>query len=727
MTPPPPVPPDDLPALERSPLLEHLSPDERHQILTRLDHLTISPGTAIVREGDEADHMFFVLEGQARLLRGALDIGAVRPGDHFGELGLVGTRHRLASVIAESPMRLARLSLQSWRSLVREEPHMAVHLLEGMLETAGQQLTRMTDSVGRLLGQRLLPRRAEIAVALEGDLQPVPTGTTLRHLLPGSVGGSRVVGGLVDSRPVSLDTPVVSQVSVAPLTLADSEGREILRRSAGLVLLEAIGRAIPGARARMLAPLETLQRVALALPPELDAEGAARAKAGIAEIFGRLIAEREPLHEEIWTVEEAREELTVRGWPDAAAMLSVWRDTGVSLVSCGDTYALRTGPVVPDAGFLAGTRVQPDPVGLLLAFGSSVTQHVPRTPQDIAHPEAALAREAAFPRYGGEMVEVQRGWRKALGIEDVGRYNAACVSGRVAELIRVAEGFHEKRLGALADKIAARRKHLRVICIAGPSSSGKTTLIKRLTTQLVIDGLRPVALSLDDYYVDRDATPKDEHGQFDFEALEAIDLPQLQRDLRALLRGETVRTPRFDFKAGLSRPGAGPELCLGDDTLLMLEGIHGLNPALIGDAVKPEQAFRVFIHPAATLPLDRLSPVDPTDVRLLRRIVRDRHGRNLSAAENIQRWASVRRGELLHIYPFQHHADAVFDSALIYEPSVLKVYAERYLLEVPRDHPAQPTARRLRHLLDHYVTIYPEHVPPTSLLREFIGGSGFEY
>lgn len=727
MTPPPPVADSDLPALQSSPLLSRLTTEERRRFLAHLDHVQVGTGTTIVREGENGDHMFFLLEGRVRLSRGALDIGELHPGDHFGELGFVGAKRRAATVVAEAPSRLARLSRAAWADLLRDEPRLAVHLMEGMLDTLGQQLTRMTDSVGRLLGQRFVPRRAQVTVDVGGALRPVPTGTTVGQILPAQVAGEPVVAGLVDSRPVSLETPVVSESTLKPLTLAEAEGREVHKRSAGLVLLEAATRAVPGTRARLLAPLETMQRVALALPPGLDNGAVAAAKVRIIEQFHALIASQEPLHEELWTVEEAREELLARGWPDAAAILNVWRDTGVSLVSCGDTYALRTGPVVPHAGMLTGTQVRPDPVGLLLVFSPDVTRHVPHPPGERLNAEEAMARESAAPRYGGEMMETQRAWRKTLGVEDVGRYNDFCISGRVAELIRVAEGFHEKRLGTLADQIAARRDELRVICIAGPSSSGKTTLIKRLTVQLEINGLRPVSLSLDDYYVDRDATPRDELGQFDFEALEAIDLNQLHHDLRRLLDGHTVCTPRFDFKGGRSLPGGGPELCLGGDTLLLIEGIHGLNPRLLGDAVGPRQRFRIFIHPATTLPLDRLSPVDPIDVRLLRRIVRDRHGRNLSAAENILRWPSVRRGELLHIYPFQQHADAVFDSALVYEPSVLKVFAERYLLEVPAGHPAQPTAHRLRSLLDRFVTIYPDHVPPTSLLREFIGGSGFEY
>jgi uridine kinase len=188
-----------------------------------------------------------------------------------------------------------------------------------------------------------------------------------------------------------------------------------------------------------------------------------------------------------------------------------------------------------------------------------------------------------------------------------------------------------------------------------------------------------------------------------------------------------VRTPRYDFRAGLSRPDDGHELQLRPGDVLMLEGIHGLNPRLLGELPGPGELFRIFIHPATSLPFDRLTRVSTTDLRLLRRIVRDRHQRGYQAAENIARWPSVQAGERVHIFPFQQQAEAVFDSSLVYEPAVLKVLAERYLLEVPPGHPAFPTAHRLRYLVDRFVSIHPEHVPPTSLLREFIGGSGFEY
>ena len=219
---------------------------------------------------------------------------------------------------------------------------------------------------------------------------------------------------------------------------------------------------------------------------------------------------------------------------------------------------------------------------------------------------------------------------------------------------------------------------------------------------------------------------KDEFGEYDFEALEAIDLPLLRDHVARLLAGETVATARYDFVRGKSIRDA-TSIRLGPSDVLLLEGIHGLNPALIGTSVPAEALFRVFVHPATTLPLDRLSGISTADVRLVRRIVRDRHQRAYRAADTMARWPAVRRGETAHILPYQSNADVVFDTSLVYELGVLKVFAERYLLEVPAGHPTFSTAYRLRRMLDRFVTIYPDQVPPTSILREFIGGSGFEY
>src|SRR5690606_38769160 len=219
----------------------------------------------------------------------------------------------------------------------------------------------------------------------------------------------------------------------------------------------------------------------------------------------------------------------------------------------------------------------------------------------------------------------------------------------------------------------------------------------------------------------------DEAGEYDFEALEALELELLRANLVQLATGEPCQTPRYDFKQGRGDRTGGPLLQLRDDEVLLVEGIHALNDALWPDALAPEARMRIFVHPTTTLPLDRLTGTSSADLRLLRRIVRDRHGRATSAAGTIARWPSVRRGERRHIYPTYGNADAVFDTALGYEIGVLKVYAERYLLEVQEGDPAYPVAYRLRQLIDPFVAIYPDHVPPTSILREFVGGSGFEY
>jgi uridine kinase len=388
------------------------------------------------------------------------------------------------------------------------------------------------------------------------------------------------------------------------------------------------------------------------------------------------------------------------------------------MVSCGQIYALSIGPHVSSAGLIRGFELRPHDGGLLLHYGD----------EGPLEPVASLVDTTRAPIGGDEaMMREHQRWLASLGVTSIGAFNRACVEGEVTQIIRVAEGFHEKEIGQVADDIATRAGKVRVVCIAGPSSSGKTTFIKRLRVQLQVNGITPVPISLDDYYVDRERTPRDAKGELDFEAFDALDLALLQQQLVRLMAGEPVTVARYDFAAGKSFPNGGRGIKLGARDILMLEGIHGLNPRLLQSDTARDRVFRVFIHPMTSLPYDRLSQVDPSDMRLLRRIVRDRHTRGANAADNIMRWPSVRHGERAHIFPYIGEADVVFDSSLVYELSILKVFAERYLLEVPQTHPAYATAYRLRRLIDRFVAIYPDHVPPTSIIREFIGGSGFEY
>jgi uridine kinase len=707
-------PGDPLAALATSPLLARLDEAERRRLVSALEVRELPPRTRVHGDGDAGKHLYIVLEGSAALRSAEVALRRLGPGDSFGELALLGGRHRGETVTTEGTLRVARLSAEAWALLEREEPRLAARVAAGVAAALAEEIASLTGDVGLLLRGRSLPRALELAVRVRGEERKVRTGTRLIDLLPAEVDGVAVVAGLLGQKPVSLSTAITAECEIFPLTVSHWEGRQIYAHSLGLLLLEAAHQVSPELRVRMGPSRGTHQEVDVAGPGAEDLPALAER---LSEAMRRIAGLDAPIRLEYWATDEAQKWFQERGWDDAARLLRIRRQATVRLVSCGEVYALSMGPLLPSTGRMQGFRLRPREAGLALELGK-----IDPRGSGVTFPPAAASRA----RPGADMPAEHQRWLAAMGVTSVGAFNELCISGQVAQLIRVAEGFHEKRIGHLADQVAAARQRIRVISIAGPSSSGKTTFIKRLTVQLQIDGVNPVGISLDDYYVDRERTPRGPSGDWDFEALEALDLPLLQDHVARLLAGELVQTARYDFLTGRSHRDGGPAIQLRPGDVLMLEGIHGLNPRLLG-AIPAGALHRIFIHPATTLPFDRLTRVSATDLRLLRRIVRDRHQRGYGAADNILRWPSVQAGERAHIFPFQGEADAIFDTSLIYEPAVLKVYAERYLLEVPQDHPAYPTAHRLRYLVDRFVSIYPDHVPPTSLVREFIGGSGFEY
>jgi uridine kinase len=701
-------------AIERSSLLGRLSAEEREVVSACAERLEAAAGDRIPLPHGARGPLYLLLSGEACLRREQLALRRLCPGDHFGVLAFFDVADRPEVVTIEQPSVLLRISLDCFAGLSARRPHVALRILEALGTSLARELAHRTSEAVLFLQGRSSPRKATVRVQVGGQSLPVATGTAVGALLPKEVDGALVVAGLLGQKPVSLSTPVFLDTALAPLTIQSSEGRQIYANSLGLVLLEAAHHVAPGLPVRMGPSRGTHQVVQLG-DGTVDRAALAGSIAGEME---RIVASDAPIRHEQWPTDEAAQHFRDAGWEDAAKLLRTARMATHRLASCGELYALSMGPLVPSTGMLRGFRLGPGDEGLALELGV-------RDPRLAGAPATPRAR--ARGNGDGDMVADHQRWLDGMGVTSVGAFNELCISGQVTQLIRVTEGFQEKRIGQIADLIRARRDRVRIISIAGPSSSGKTTFIKRLTVQLQIDGVNPLAISLDDYYVDRVRTPKDARGEYDFEALEALDLALLQDHVARLLRGETVRTAHYDFKTGTSHPSGGPEITLRPGDVLMLEGIHGLNPGLLGAATREGELFRIFIHPATTLPFDRLTRVSATDLRLLRRIIRDRHQRGYGAAENILRWPSVQAGERAHIFPFQGEADAVFDTSLVYEPAVLKVYAERYLLEVPSDHPAYPTALRLRHLVDRFVSIYPDHVPPTSLIREFIGGSGFEY
>jgi uridine kinase len=313
-----------------------------------------------------------------------------------------------------------------------------------------------------------------------------------------------------------------------------------------------------------------------------------------------------------------------------------------------------------------------------------------------------------------------RSWLSLLGISSVGALNDAIQNENIHEIMLVSEALHEQRVTEIASLIASQKENVRIIMVAGPSASGKTTFSKRLSIQLLAHGVAPFALGMDNYFIDRDRTPRNQKGEIDFESINALDSERLTQDMQRLIAGEKVRLPFYDFISGKSL--SGEEVQLKSDEIIILEGIHGLNPEIISDS--PSQyTFRIYVSALTQLNLDRHNRVSTTDTRLIRRIVRDAYERGYSALDTIDRWESVRRGEKRNIFPYQEYADVMFNSALVYEISVLKPLAEPLLRQVPYGTPAYVEAKRLLAFMDWFLPLGSDLIPENSILREFVGKS----
>jgi uridine kinase len=679
--------PTDSDVLGRCPLFAGLPGRDLEAIVPLLEVCSADATERIVTRGEAARGAFVVLEGEVLVDGGPRTV--LSAGAAWGEAALEVETPEPRTRSALGAARLCHLSRTRFRELSRTHPTIAFELL----------------------------RRALVLVVLTAESRSAwaPLGARrARDLLPAEVDGALVVAAREENRTICLAEAVSASASLTAVTTRDWEGREVYRRSAGLVFLEAAARL--GFPALRLGPSWTSGRPISGIEP---ANATPLFAQRITTEMAALIKADVPIHDEAWRLEDAVAHFAARGWDDARSLLDIEPRSHVRLATCGDVLVPTPGTMLPSTGLLSDVRVYTYAEGLFLDFGERVRSTLAKRPL------ATMVLETEAPRYGAGMTNEERIWLDKLGIVSVGAFNQACIRGEVRELVDVAEGFHEKRLASLADDIAAR-PDARIVAVAGPSSAGKTTFLKRLATQLRVSGITPIGISLDDYYLDRERTAKDANGDYDYEALEALDRELLHKHLEALLAGGAVRTARYDFITGKSDPSGGSELRLAPSSVLILEGMHALNPALyLGDA--GAKTFGVFIHPATALPFDPLSTFEPADVRLLRRIVRDRHGRGATAERNLARWGSVRRGERVHVDPWRPQADRIFDTSLIYEVNVLKIFAERYLLEVPRSSPEFPAATRLRRLLAPFVPIYPERVPPTSILREFIGVAGFDY
>ncbi|WP_430813598.1 nucleoside kinase [Carboxylicivirga sp. RSCT41] len=316
-------------------------------------------------------------------------------------------------------------------------------------------------------------------------------------------------------------------------------------------------------------------------------------------------------------------------------------------------------------------------------------------------------------------------WNRVLNVRNLADINDSCSNGKAETLIKISEALHEKKIGHIADMIDERKKSVKLVLISGPSSSGKTTFGKRLAIQLMVAGMKPLNLSLDNYFVNRENTPLDENGDYDFEALNALDVELFNDQLLGLLAGKEVEIPKFNFETG-QRYYDGEKLHMNEDNILIVEGIHGLNPQLT-HLIPDQSKFKIYVSALTSVNIDNQNLIHTTDNRLIRRIVRDYKYRKYSAQDTISRWPSVRRGEDSHIFPYQEEADVMFNTALLYELSVLKQQAEPILLEVQPNQAEYAEARRLLNFFSYFRPIQPSEIPPTSIIREFLGGSSFSY
>lgn len=396
-----------------------------------------------------------------------------------------------------------------------------------------------------------------------------------------------------------------------------------------------------------------------------------------------------------------------KGLHDKERLLHYRRSSRVNLYELDGVVDYFYGFMAPSTGMLKYFDIVPYESGFVLLFPGAHSRSV----------EPLVTSNKLF-----HTLDDSREWSKMLGIGTIGSLNDAIAAGRGQEIMLLQEALMEQKIGNLAAQIASDDKK-KFVMIAGPSSSGKTSFANRLSIQLIAKGRKPHPLSLDDYYVDREFCPKHTDGSFDFECLESIDVKLFNEDMNRLLKGEAVDMPFFNFKTG-KREYRGRKLTLGADDILVIEGIHGLNDRL-SQLIPPEHKFKIYISALTQLNIDEHNPLSTTDERLIRRIVRDARTRGTNAMETIAMWPSVRKGERENIFPFQEQADVMFNSALVYELAVLKVYAEPLLFGIERDCPEYLEAKRLLKLLDYFLPMPADGIPNNSLLREFVGGSCF--
>ena len=513
-----------------------------------------------------------------------------------------------------------------------------------------------------------------------------------------------IVAAILNNEIHELTYLIERESDCAPVTMDRADGARIYRRSLIFLLEIAFAELFPKGKLTIDHSVssggfycQVTEREALT-QKELDA---------LKTHMEKIVAEDQAFERKQIPIQEAIQYFEKLGYSDKVRLFSHRQKDYLTLYSLNGRMDYLHGYMVPSTGYLRWFDLNCIDGGFTLQFPR---RHAPTHLEPMGDYPKLLN---TFRQYGD--------WLTRLAIDNVGALNDAIVAGRADELIMVSEALHEQHVADIAQQIA--QKNSRIILIAGPSSSGKTTTSRRLAIQLLARGISPYPLELDNYFIDRSKTPLDEEGKPDFEALEALDLNRLAQDIEKLLRGEKVQLPRYNFKSGLSE--MGDVIQLKDGQPLILEGIHGMNPRLIPDRWSGA-AFRVYVSALTQLNLDRHNRVSTTDTRLIRRMVRDARERGYSATQTISRWESVRRGEKRHIFPYQENADVMFNSALVYELAALKPLAEPLLRQVQHRSPEYIEARRLLAFLEWFLPLDVNLIPANSIVREFLGSSSLK-
>lgn len=518
------------------------------------------------------------------------------------------------------------------------------------------------------------------------------------------------VSAKVNNKVESLDFRVYYNKDIEFLDITSSSGMRTYVRSLFFVLVKAVEGLYPQGNISLEHPISKGYFCKLHIDRTIGLDDVQRIKQKMQEIIAADI----PYTRTESHTEEVVRLFEKRGMMDKARLLDTYGQLYSYYYQLGDTVDCYYSSLVPSTGYIRLFDIVKYYDGLLLRIPS---RENPTKLEEVVKQEKML-----------EVFQEYHRWNQILGISTVGDLNVACNEGHATDLINVSEALQEKKIAQIADEITHRDqdgKRVKLVLISGPSSSGKTTFSKRLSIQLMTNGLKPYPISLDDYFVNRNDTPLDENGKHDFESLYAVDLPFFEEQLTTLLNGGEVELPRYNFTTG-KREMSGKKLRIDEHMILIIEGIHALNPALTSH-IPNENKYKVYVSALTTILLDNHNYIPTTDNRLLRRIIRDYKYRSYSAEETIARWPSVRAGEEKWIFPYQENADAMFNSALLFELAVLKDYVEPVLRKVPNRCPEYSEAHRLLRFLNYFVSVQDKELPPTSLLREFLGGSSFQY